>query len=60
MQAVDKAEILDRLQPKTERYYDEYCICQQCGQLYWEGTHVQRMQALIDSWLVEHRREEAE
>lgn len=45
---VAKAEILDQLLPKTRRYYDEFWRCQTCGQIYWRGSHVQRMQALID------------
>jgi len=45
---VAKAEVLDQLQPRTRRYYDEFWRCQTCGQIYWRGSHVQRMQALID------------
>lgn len=45
---VAKAEILDQLQPKTRRYYNEFWRCQACGQIYWRGSHVSRMQALIE------------
>jgi uncharacterized protein with PIN domain len=45
---VAKAAILDQLQPKTRRYYDEFWRCQACGQIYWRGSHVQRMQEVID------------
>ena len=60
LQAVDKAEILDRLPPKTQRYYDDYRICQECSRLYWKGSHVHHMQALIDSWISEHHSEGVE
>ncbi|MCS6881230.1 MAG: Mut7-C RNAse domain-containing protein [Oscillochloridaceae bacterium] len=45
---VAKAEIIDQLQPKTRRYYDEFWRCQDCGRIYWCGSHVKRMQELID------------
>ena len=43
LQAVDKAEVLDRLEPKTKRYYEEFSLCTACGQVYWPGSHFQRM-----------------
>lgn len=42
-----KADILDRLQPKTRRYYDAFWRCAACGQIYWRGSHVQQMQAVL-------------
>lgn len=51
---VEKAAILDQLQPKTRRYYDEFWRCQVCGQIYWRGSHVERMQELIDRVFAEH------
>jgi uncharacterized protein with PIN domain len=45
---VDKALILDRLEPKTRLYYDEFQQCQSCGQIYWRGSHFERMEAFIE------------
>jgi uncharacterized protein len=45
---VAKAAILDQLPPKTQRYYDAFWRCGACGQIYWRGSHVQQMQAVID------------
>lgn len=45
---VEKAAIIHQLQPKTRRYYDAFWRCQACGQIYWHGSHVQRMQEVID------------
>ncbi|MGB9632934.1 MAG: Mut7-C RNAse domain-containing protein [Chloroflexaceae bacterium] len=53
---VAKAEILEQLQPKTRRYYDEFWRCQVCGQIYWRGSHVQRMQELINRAFAEQCR----
>lgn len=45
---IDKAAILDHLQPKTRLYYDEFQICQSCQQIYWQGSHFRRMQPFIE------------
>lgn len=45
--AVDKNSILDQLEPKTLRYYDEFWRCDSCGQVYWEGSHFEKMKLLI-------------
>ncbi len=44
---VDKATILDQLEPKTIRYHDEFFQCSACGKIYWPGTHQERMQQMI-------------
>jgi uncharacterized protein with PIN domain len=54
--AVDKAEIVERLEPKTKRYYDDFRRCANCGQIYWRGSHYERMQGFIDQVLVEAQR----
>lgn len=45
---VDKAEVLDRLQPLTRKYYDEFLQCAGCGQVYWKGSHHKRALDLIE------------
>ena len=45
--AVDKHSILDQLEPKTLRYYDQFWRCDSCGQVYWEGSHFEKMKLLI-------------
>jgi len=47
LQSVDKEKILDRLQPKTKLYYDEFRICEDCHQIYWKGSHFERMERFI-------------
>jgi uncharacterized protein with PIN domain len=48
---VDKAEILDQLELKTKRYFNDFRRCEGCGQIYWRGSHYDRMQAFIDQAL---------
>ncbi len=47
LQAVSKQEIIDRLEPLTKIYYDEFRICPTCRQVYWKGSHFERMQKMI-------------
>ncbi len=47
LQPVDKGAILDRLEPLTRQYYNEFAICPACQQIYWKGSHFLHMQTLI-------------
>ncbi|QSA97537.1 Mut7-C ubiquitin/RNAse domain-containing protein [Methylococcus sp. EFPC2] len=40
---VEKAEVLDRLEPKTRLYYEHFYRCSDCAKVYWEGSHVENM-----------------
>ena len=44
---VPKASILDRLEPLTIKCFDEFYQCRDCGNIYWEGSHYERMQYFI-------------
>lgn len=47
LQPVDKAAVLDRLEPKTRLYYDEFQQCAACGQVYWRGSHFGELERLV-------------
>jgi len=47
LEPVEKSAVLDHLEPKTKLYYNEFAICPQCDQVYWKGSHYERMQSLI-------------
>jgi hypothetical protein len=47
--AVDKEAVRDRIPPLTARWQDEYFVCRGCGQLFWRGTHWQRIRARLMS-----------
>lgn len=49
--AVSKAEVADRLEPLTRRYYDEFRCCLDCGRIYWRGSHYARLQRDVDRLL---------
>jgi uncharacterized protein len=48
LEAIDKETIIDRLEPLTKQYFDKFHICHACGQIYWQGSHYERMQRLIE------------
>lgn len=44
---IDKAEIEHRLEPGTRRHFDRFWECRSCGNLYWRGSHYQRLRGLV-------------
>lgn len=48
-EAVAKADILDRLAPKTRLYYEAFYRCRDCGRIYWEGSHVENMRRRLEN-----------
>jgi uncharacterized protein len=48
LESVAKEVVLNRLEPLTKLYFDEFQICPACKQIYWKGSHYERMQRLIE------------
>ena len=46
--AVSKDEVIDRLQPLTRRYYSDFVRCADCSQLYWPGSHHEKLLNLVE------------
>lgn len=51
LEAVDREQVLDRLEPLTRRYYREFARCTGCGRVYWPGSHHARMRTLVEAVL---------
>lgn len=47
--AVSRCRVWERLPPKTRLYVEAFWECGQCGQLYWEGSHVPHIRRFIES-----------
>jgi hypothetical protein len=47
LESIDKHAILDRLETLTRLYFNEFRLCPSCGQIYWKGSHFERMQTRI-------------
>jgi uncharacterized protein with PIN domain len=48
---VPKAEISDKLEPKTRLYYDDFRLCQECGHIYWKGSHFDRIESQLQNFI---------
>jgi len=48
LEPVEKEIVLKRLEPLTRLYFDEFHICPACKQVYWKGSHYEKMQTLIE------------
>jgi uncharacterized protein with PIN domain len=48
LEPVAKEAVLDRLEPLTKLYFDEFQICPACKQIYWKGSHYEKMRELIE------------
>ncbi|MFT3895346.1 MAG: Mut7-C RNAse domain-containing protein [Anaerolineales bacterium] len=48
LEPVAKETVLDRLEPLTKLYFDEFHICPACGQIYWKGSHYEQMLKVIE------------
>ena len=49
LKSVDKESILHRLPPKVRDSHHEFHICRRCDQIYWPGTHYEKMQDFINA-----------
>lgn len=47
LEAAPKAEVVDRLPPRTRLEFDEFRRCPACGRIYWKGSHYDRMRRLL-------------
>lgn len=51
LESVAKESIIDLLPPQTKQEIDEFHRCQECSQIYWRGSHYERMREFIDGVL---------
>ncbi len=51
LRTIDKALIADRLPPSVRELQQRFTTCDVCGGVFWEGSHWQRMRALLDDLL---------
>jgi uncharacterized protein with PIN domain len=48
LETVPKEAVLHRLEPLTKLYFDEFRICPNCKQVYWKGSHFERMRGIVE------------
>ena len=43
----EKAAVIDQLEPLTRLYYDDFTRCPSCGQTYWRGSHIGKLETRV-------------
>jgi len=49
LEKIAKEKIIDRLEPKTKKYFNKFYICPNCEQIYWKGSHFKKINNLIEN-----------
>ncbi|AFS82023.1 Mut7-C RNAse domain-containing protein [Candidatus Nitrosopumilus sediminis] len=45
---IDKSNISDKIPQKVSEFNDKFWKCNNCDQIYWEGTHIKKMQEFLE------------
>jgi uncharacterized protein with PIN domain len=51
LETISKSAVIDRLEPLTRIYYETFRRCTQCQQVYWGGSHFEKLQARVEQLL---------
>ena len=41
---VDKKDVLNRLEPNTQKYFNHFKLCTTCNRIFWKGSHHESME----------------
>ncbi|WP_406495036.1 Mut7-C ubiquitin/RNAse domain-containing protein [Streptomyces sp. NBC_01604] len=53
LREASKEEVADQLQGGTQRSYDVFAQCRECGRAYWKGAHHEQLEAIVERALEE-------
>ena len=48
LESVEKAKVIEQLEPLTKIYYEQFRRCTSCGQVYWPGSHFDKLRARVE------------
>ena len=48
LEKITKDDVIEKLEPLTKIYYDQFRRCTGCGQIYWPGSHFSKLQRRIE------------
>lgn len=51
LERVSKESVIDQLEPLTKKYFEEFSQCPECGQVYWKGSHRNRLDSRLERLL---------
>ena len=46
---IPKSEVIDKIPEKVLEYNDKFWKCDNCDQVYWEGTHIKKLEEFLDN-----------
>jgi len=49
LERAEKANVIGQLEPLTKIYYEQFRRCSGCGQVYWSGSHFEKLQKRIET-----------
>lgn len=52
IKSIEKYDIIEDLKPGTKKYFDEFFQCQNCGRIYWKGSHYKRMRQWLEKTII--------
>lgn len=50
VRAADLAEVRERIPPRVAENFDRFRMCDQCGRVYWPGSHYDKLAALLEEY----------
>ena len=51
---VPKEQVQERVPPRSFAWQDRFWICGRCHQVFWHGTHWQRIAAVLERFPTEY------
>ncbi|MBT2409278.1 Mut7-C ubiquitin/RNAse domain-containing protein [Streptomyces sp. ISL-12] len=51
LRAATKDEVADQLESGTQRSYDVFAQCTECGRAYWRGAHHEQLEAIVNRYV---------
>jgi uncharacterized protein with PIN domain len=48
LQKVAKSDVIEKLEPLTKIYYEQFRRCTGCDQIYWAGSHFSKLQTRLE------------
>jgi uncharacterized protein with PIN domain len=48
LESVEKANVIEQLEPLTKIHYEQFRRCTGCGQVYWSGSHFDKLRARVE------------
>ncbi len=48
LEKVEKADVMEKLEPLTRIHYEQFRRCPGCRQIYWPGSHFDKLRARIE------------